>query len=63
MPYNFRRVPSPAEMNAFQAEVRSDESFVSARNLKNRAIIPDSGDNATAGMLQLPDTGDQRFFT
>ena len=50
MTHRFGRVPLPAEMDAFKAEVGCDEDFVIFRDAQNRGIISDSdGDRAARG--------------
>ena len=45
MPNALRRLPTPAEMNAFDAEVGRDQRLVVSRNAQDRAVIPNPQDS------------------
>jgi len=50
MTNGFGRVPLPAKMDAFKAEISGDEDFVIFGDAQNRGIISDSdGDRAARG--------------
>ena len=59
---DFRRLPVPAEVNTFQAEVGCDQHFVTGRNSEDGTVVADSGNYTVAGRLLFPDVGNERFF-
>jgi len=40
---DFRRMPLPAEVNTFQAEVGRDQGFVTGRDSEDGTVVADSG--------------------
>ena len=43
---DFGRMPFSPEMNAFQAEIGSNQRLVTGGNLQDGAVIPDAGGNS-----------------
>ena len=49
--HDFRRMPLPAEVNAFQSKVGCHQDFVPGRRLQNRTVIADPGYHSTLSSL------------
>ena len=61
--YDFRRMPLPAEVNAFQSKVGCHQDFVPGRRLQNRTVIADPGYHSALPRSCGPAKGgDQRFL-
>jgi len=59
---NFRSMPFPPEVHAFQTEIGRNQDFVTGGNSKDGAIVPDPGSNAAPQAGFSPDAGNQRLF-
>ena len=62
MTYDFGGMPFTPEMNSFQAEIGSNQHFVTGGDLQDGAIIPDAGCDSSSSRCPLPDARDQEFF-
>ena len=69
---DFRQMPLPAEVNAFECEISRDESFRPLRKAQHGAVVPNADKNTgvcgaraparAARVLEPANLGNQRFF-
>jgi hypothetical protein len=55
-------MPRAAEVDAFEAEIRRDESFVPRWDAKGSAVVADADENRRAGFCPGEDASDDRLF-
>ena len=59
---DFRRMPLPSEVDAFQAEVGRDQSLVTGRDSQDGAVIANPGSYSAASMFLTAYASYQRLF-
>ena len=64
MPHALRRVPGPPEVDILQAEIGRDQDFLTARNAKHGAVVPDANDAMKPPPFfgSVAKAADQRFL-
>jgi hypothetical protein len=55
-------MPFSPEVNAFEAEIGSNQRLVTSGDLEDGTVIADTGDNPLLSGRATPDSRNQKFF-